>query len=136
MLTFDRPGYGLSTAPAVPTLAGVAEIVGRLADERGGCSSGSLWSASPAGCPARLPAARCWDREWRVFAAVSGGGPVDELTDLYASLSDAERDLVAGNRADPAGAAERLSDLAASYPETPLRMLDTPQEGAGRAHPQ
>ena len=127
VLTFDRPGYGLSTAPAVPTLAGVVDVVERLADERGlerfpvvGFSGGVPGALA---CGALLGS-----RVTRV-AAVSGGGPIDELTDLYASLSDAQRDLVTGIRTDPAGAAERLWDLGRWYPETPLRMLDTPLEG-------
>ena len=126
VLTFDRPGYGLSTPPVVLTLSGVVEIVERLADERGldrfpvvGFSGGVPYALA---CGALLGS--------RVtsVAAVSGGGPVDELPDLYASLSAAERALVTEIRDDPAGATERLWDLAGWYADTPLRMLDTPQE--------
>src|SRR5262245_1756412 len=34
VLTFDRPGYGLSTPSAIPTVGAVAEIVGWIADDR------------------------------------------------------------------------------------------------------
>ena len=48
--------------------------------------------------------------------------------DMYASLSGAERDLLTEIRDDPAGATQRLWDLGSWFPDTPLRMLDTPQE--------
>jgi pimeloyl-ACP methyl ester carboxylesterase len=126
VLTFDRPGYGLSTPPVVLTLSGVVEIVERLADDRGldrfpviGFSGGAPYALA---CGAMLGS-----RVTRV-AAVSGGGPIDELPEMYASLTGAERDLLTEIRDNPAGATQRLWDLASWYADTPLRMLDTPQE--------
>ena len=126
VVTFDRPGYGRSTPAAVPTVAGVAEIVARLADDRGlerfpviGFSGGVPYALA---CGALLP-----DRVSRV-AAVSGQGPIDELPDAHAALSSAERELVAEIRSDPAAARELLWEHARWYAETPLRMLDSPAE--------
>ena len=126
VLTFDRPGYGLSTAPAVPTLAGIARIVERLADERG-LERFSVIGFS-GGVPGALACGAILGSRVSRVAAVSGGGPIDELAALSASLSDEERDLVNRIRADPEGAHELLWELGAWYPETPLRMLDTSQE--------
>jgi hypothetical protein len=55
---------------------------------------------------------------------VSGQGPIDELTDAYAALSSAERELVSEIRGDPAAATELLWEHGRWYAETPLRMLD------------
>jgi pimeloyl-ACP methyl ester carboxylesterase len=106
VLTFDRPGYGGSSAAALPSVSGVAEIVARLADDRGlgrfpviGFSGGVPFALA---CGAVLK-----DRVLRI-AAVSGQGPIDELADAYAALSSAERELVSEIRGDPAAATELL----------------------------
>jgi pimeloyl-ACP methyl ester carboxylesterase len=126
LLTFDRPGYGRSTPPALPSVSGVAEIVGRLADDRGfgrfpviGFSGGVPYALA---CGAVLQ-----DRVSRV-AAVSGQGPIDELTDAYAALSSPERELVSEIRSDPAAASELLWKHGQWYAETPLRNLDRPPD--------
>ena len=126
LLTFDRPGYGRSSPSALPSVSGVAEIVGRLADDRGfgrfpviGFSGGVPYALA---CGAVLQ-----DRVSRV-AVVSGQGPIDELTDAYAALSSAERELVSEIRGDPAAATELLWEHGQWYAETPLRMLDRPPE--------
>ena len=124
VLTFDRPGYGRSTPPALPSVSGVAEIIGRLADDRGfgrfpvvGFSGGVPFALA---CGAVLN-----DRVSRI-AAVSGQGPIDELTDAYAALSSAEREMVSEIRRDPAAATELIWEHGQWYPETPLLMLDRP----------
>src|SRR5262245_8869643 len=127
VLTFDRPGYGLSTQTVIPTVAGVVEIVERLADERGldrfpviGFSGGAQYALA---CGALLAS-----RVTRV-SAVSGGGPIDELPDVRASLSEAERELLTEIRRNPSGATKLLWELGRWYAEAPLRNLDTTQEG-------
>jgi pimeloyl-ACP methyl ester carboxylesterase len=126
VLTLDRPGYGRSSPPALRSVSGVAEIVGRLADDRGfrrfpvvGFSGGVPFALA---CGAVLN-----DRVSRI-AAVSGQGPIDELTDAYAALSSAEREMVSEIRRDPAAATELLWEHGQWYPETPLRMLDRPPD--------
>ena len=128
VLTLDRPGYGLSTprpsrrSPAWPRSSSTWPTrVG---------STGSRWSASPAACP---PPSPLWS------APGLAGHPrrcgVRRRADRRAagictsSLTEAERDLVAEIRSDPAGAVDRLWELGGWYAETPLRMLDTPAEG-------
>jgi pimeloyl-ACP methyl ester carboxylesterase len=126
VLTFDRPGYGRSTPAAVPSVSGVAEIVARLADDRGldefpviGFSGGVPYALA---CGAVLR-----DRVTRI-AAVSGQGPIDELPDAFEALSTSERVLVSEIRADPAAATELLWEHGRWYAEAPLRMLDSPPE--------
>jgi pimeloyl-ACP methyl ester carboxylesterase len=128
LLTFDRPGYGRSRPAAVPTLAGVAELVARIADDRGlekpavvGFSGGGPYALA---CGALLP-----DRVSRV-AAVSSWGPIDELEAASASLTTAERELVAAIRADPDGATTRLWERGQWYVDTPLRFLETAPDPA------
>jgi pimeloyl-ACP methyl ester carboxylesterase len=127
VLTFDRPGYGRSTPVAVPSVSGVAEIVGRLADDRGlgpfpvvGFSGGVPYALA---CGALLA-----DRVSSIAAVSGGGGPLDELDDAYRSLSSDERALVSEVRDDPAAATRLLWDHGQWYVETPLRMLDSPPQ--------
>jgi pimeloyl-ACP methyl ester carboxylesterase len=122
LLTFDRPGYGRSSPAAVPTLSGVAELVAGIADDRGaerlpiiGFSGGGPYALA---CGALLP-----DRVSRV-TVVSSWGPIDELEAAYASLTTAERELVAAIRADPGRATERLWEAGRWYVDTPLRFLE------------
>jgi pimeloyl-ACP methyl ester carboxylesterase len=131
VLTFDRPGYGRSTPPDVPSLAAVAEIVGRLADHLGldrfpvvGFSGGGPATLA---CGALLP-----DRVSRV-SLVSSSGPIDELEAAYASLTDDERELVSVIRADPAAATTLLWESAQWFSETPLRFLETAREAGDEA---
>jgi pimeloyl-ACP methyl ester carboxylesterase len=128
VLTLDRPGYGRSTPPAIPSLAVVAEIVTAIADDRGlkrfpvvGFSGGGPFALA---CGALLP-----ERVSRV-ALVSSWGPLDELEAAYASLTTTERELVSAIRADPAGATSLLWESGAWYAETPPRFLETPHEAA------
>jgi pimeloyl-ACP methyl ester carboxylesterase len=128
LLTLDRPGYGRSSPAAVPTLSGVAELVARIADDRGlerlpviGFSGGGPYALA---CGALWP-----DRVSRV-AVVSSSGPIDELEAAYASLTAAERELVAAIRADPDGATDRLWEAGQWYVDTPLRFLETAPDPA------
>jgi pimeloyl-ACP methyl ester carboxylesterase len=109
----------------------VAELVALIADDRGvenlpviGFSGGGPYALA---CGALLP-----DRVSRV-AFVSSSGPIDELEAAHASLTRAERELVAAIRADPNGATERLWQAGQWYVETPLRFLDTAPEPADEA---
>jgi pimeloyl-ACP methyl ester carboxylesterase len=81
VVTFDRPGYGRSTPLTIPSLSAVAEIIARIADDRGletfpvvGFSGGGPYALA---CGALLP-----DRVSRV-AMVSSWGPIDELEAAY-----------------------------------------------------
>ena len=127
MFTFDRPGYGRSTPVAVPSVTAVAEIVGRLADDRGlgrfpviGFSGGV---PSALACGAVLA-----DRVSCIAAVSGGGGPIDELDHAYRSLASDERALVSEIRDDPAAATGLLWGHGQWYVETPLRMLDVPPQ--------
>lgn len=131
VITFDRPGYGRSTPMAIPSLLGVAGIVGRLADDRG-LERFSVVGFS-GGAPAALACGAALSGRVARVAAVSGAGPIDELADAYAGLSEEERALVAEIRADPACAGGRLWELGEWYVDTPLRMLDRAPELADRA---
>ena len=128
VLTLDRPGYGRSTPLAIPTLAAVADMVGKIADECGfdrfpvvGFSGGGPFALA---CGAFLP-----ERVSRV-AMVSSWGPLDELEAAFASLTPAERELVSTIRADPARATALLWESGAWYAESPLRFLETRHEAA------
>jgi pimeloyl-ACP methyl ester carboxylesterase len=128
LITLDRPGYGRSTPLEVPTLPAVAEIVERVADAAGleelaviGSSGGGPFALA---CGALLS-----DRVSRV-AAVSSGGPVDELEAAYASLTADERELLSAVRADPAGATELLWEFGQWYAENPLGSLEADREPA------
>jgi pimeloyl-ACP methyl ester carboxylesterase len=110
----------------------VAEIIGRLADDRGlgrfpvvGFSGGVPFALA---CGAVLK-----DRVSRI-AAVAGQGPIDELTDAYAALSSAEREMVSEIRRDPATATELIWEHGQWYPETPLQMLDRPPAAGCTVH--
>jgi pimeloyl-ACP methyl ester carboxylesterase len=131
LLTFDRPGYGRSTPPDVPSLTAVAEIVARIADHHGldrfpvvGFSGGGPAAFA---CGALLP-----DRVSRV-SLVSSWGPIDELEAAYASLTDDERELVSAIRADPAAATALLWESAEWFSERPLRFLETAREAGDEA---
>lgn len=131
LITIDRPGYGRSTPLEVPTLAGFAEIVERIADDAGlerfaviGFSGGGPFALA---CGALLG-----DRTSGV-GAVSSWGPVDELQPAHASLAAEERELLAAVRADPAGATALLWEHGQWYAENPLRFLDADREPADEA---
>lgn len=131
VLTFDRPGYGRSTPLKVPSLLGVAQIVGRLADHHGlerfavvGFSGGGPAALA---CGALFP-----DRVSRV-AMVSSWGPIDELEAAYASLTDDERELLSAIRADPAAATALLWESAQWFAETPLRFFESEREAVDEA---
>jgi pimeloyl-ACP methyl ester carboxylesterase len=128
LFTFDRPGYGRSSPAAVPTLAGVAELVAQLADHRG-AESPAVVGFSGGGPHALACGALVPDRVSRV-AAVSSWGPIDELEAASASLTTAEHELVAAIRADPGGATELLWKRGQWYVDTPLRFLETPPDPA------
>ena len=126
VVTFDRPGYGQSTPLPIPSLLEVADIVARIAADRGfakfsvvGFSGGGPYALA---CGARLP-----DRVSRV-AAVSSWGPIDEIEAAYASLTSDERDLMSTVRSDPGGATERLWEFGQWFADNPLRFLETASE--------
>jgi pimeloyl-ACP methyl ester carboxylesterase len=128
VITFDRPGYGLSTPLGVPSLFGVAEIVSRIGDALGlerfavvGFSGGGPFALA---CGALLP-----DRVTRV-AVVSSSGPVDELEEAYESLTAEEREVLSAIRADPAGATALLWETGQWFAENPLRFLENEPEAA------
>ena len=110
----------------IPSLLEVADIVARIADDRGfakfsvvGFSGGGPYALA---CGARLP-----DRVSRV-AAVSSWGPIDEIEAAYASLTTDERDLMSAVRSDPGGATERLWEFGQWFADNPLRFLETAPE--------
>ena len=130
LITLDRPGYGLSTPRAIPSVAAVPGLVGRIADDAGleelaviGFSGGGPFAFA---CGARLA------HRVRRVAAVSSGGPVDELEDYRASLTGDERAFLAAGRADPAGATKLVWDLAQWYADNPLRFLESEREPADK----
>jgi len=122
VLTFDRPGYGRSSPPALPSVSGVAAIVGRLADDRGFERFPVVGFSG--GVPFALACGAVLNDRVSCIAAVSGQGPIDELTDAYAALSDAELEMVSEIRRDPEAATELLWEHGRWYPDTPLRMFD------------
>jgi pimeloyl-ACP methyl ester carboxylesterase len=131
VITFDRPGYGVSTPLGIPSLSGVAEIVSRIADAVGlerfavvGFSGGGPFALA---CGALLP-----DRVTRV-AVVSSSGPVDELEDAYESLTAEEREVLAAIRADAAGATALLWEAGQWFAENPLRFLENEPEAPDAA---
>ncbi len=131
VISFDRPGYGQSTPLPIPSLSAVAEIVARIADDRGlerfgvvGFSGGGPFALA---CGAFLP-----DRVSRV-AAVSASGPVDELEPALQSLSADERETLVAVRADPAGATRLLWEHGRWYADNPSRFLETEPDPADEA---
>jgi pimeloyl-ACP methyl ester carboxylesterase len=131
LVTLDRPGYGRSTPLEVPTLLGVAEIVGLIADDAG-------WKRFPVigssgGGPFALACGAFLGDRVSSVAAVSSGGPVDEIEAAYASLTDDEREMLAAGRADPAGATELLWEHGQWYADNPLRFLESDREPADEA---
>ena len=131
ILTFDRPGYGRSSPAAVSTLSGVAELVARLADDRG-LDSFAVIGFSGGGPLALACGALLADRVSRV-AAVSSWGPIDEIEAAYASLTAEERRVLGAIRADPDGAAERLWRDGQWYADAPLSLLEAEPEAADEA---
>jgi len=109
LITFDRPGYGLSTPDPRPTLLGVADAVGALASSLGitrfgvlGFSGGAPYAVA---CGARFPE--------RLTGVVAAGftGPDRELGTLHGR----ERLQVAVLRAVPALGRRYVTRAATAY---------------------
>ena len=131
LITVDRPGYGRSTPLEVPTLRGITEIVGRIAEEEG-------WERFPVigssgGGPFALACGALLSDRVTCVAAVSSGGPVDEIDAAYTSLTAEEREALSVIRADPAGATELVWEHGQWYADNPLRFLETEREPADEA---
>jgi pimeloyl-ACP methyl ester carboxylesterase len=131
LITLDRPGYGRSTPMKVPTLRGVAEIVGQIADDAG-------WERFPVigfsgGCPFALACGAFLGDRVTSVAAVSSWGPVDELEAAYESLTEEEGEMLSATRADPGGATQLLWEHGQWYAENPARFLDSDREPADEA---
>jgi pimeloyl-ACP methyl ester carboxylesterase len=131
LTTLDRPGYGISTPLSVPTLRGVAEIIGQIADDAG-------WERFPVigfsgGCPFALACGAFLGDRVTSVAVVSCWGPVDELEAAYASLTAEEREMLSAVRADPEGATELLWEHGQWYPENPVRFVESDREPADAA---
>jgi len=128
LITLDRPGYGRSTPVAIPSVSIVAELVGRIADDAGVEELAVIGFSG--GGPFALACGALLGERVRRVAAVSSGGPVDELAEYRASLTDDERELLAAGRADPAGATDLVWELGRWYADDPLRFLESEREPA------
>jgi pimeloyl-ACP methyl ester carboxylesterase len=131
LITVDRPGYGRSTPLGVPTLRGVAEIVGEIADDAG-------WERFPVigfsgGGPFALACGAFLGDRVTSVAAVSSWGPVDELEAAYESLTEGEREVLSAIRADPDDATRLLWGHGQWYAENPVRFLNSEREPADQA---
>lgn len=102
LVTFDRPGYGGSTA-APFGLASIAADAHAIADALGVARFATLgWSG---GGPPALAAATVPGRRVTMVGVVSGAGPFQHVPGALGRLDDGDRAAVALLPGDPAGAA-------------------------------
>jgi pimeloyl-ACP methyl ester carboxylesterase len=127
LVTFDRPGYGLSTQ--VPfSLSRVAHLAIELVDRLGWNQFATLgWSG---GGPFALATAAAAADRVSAVGVISGAGPFQEIPGALERLSGGDAEGAALSASDPAAAAaafaETFADLAAVGDEAQLLVTFAP----------
>lgn len=99
LITFDRPGYGLSDPVETPSLIGVARDALTLMESLGIARfSVVAWSG---GGPAAAATARCAPDQVTSLALVSCPGPLDEVPGAWDALGDYRRPTAEMARREP-----------------------------------
>ena len=134
LLTYDRPGYGLSDPVPGRTVADAGNDIAVIADELdlgddvrlvGWSSGGPFALAAAGGLPRRIPA----------VAVVAGGAPLDELPGGLGALEPDLRGRVTLIRERPAAAREVHLKRTQWFVDAPTGFFDAQLE-ADRAVPE